>query len=837
MQKDLTKKRRKMKTRDESADSEAIWRARLSRIFLEAIHFGGACLLGQAPMAFGTYPLGLALLCAGRRHTWSVLLGLVAAALWQLPDPAVYISAYIAAAIVRTVTCLIFDSPPSDGELKHTVKKKLDNARARADGQLPPKKPRTGLWKRLLGKENAPTGGGAALLEDFRGLFGESLRLRLVTGAVCAFIVALYRIIAGGFQYYDLFAALFAILLVPIATAVYAACLSGEKTHPVIDGISRAVLLFSLIYAANGIAFVGIPMEVVLAFFFTLFVAAQEKGVIGISAGLLCGMATGAVYAPAYLLAALVFRFCRELGRDGVGILGAAAAMLAWSVYAGGATILLTHLPACLLAGSALSVALRFSLAKGEGERDDGDDGGDAVLLRLEGDRRRDANDRLRGISEAFSSLSEVFYNLSDRFRRPGTLDLRRICDSSFDAFCADCPNKTVCWGLEYASTLGIVNGLISALHTKGRVTEEQIPDALCRRCASIDPILGRINEECAHLTAELLRNNRTEIFAMDYESAADIINDALAEDDGEYRFDEGQAAKISEYLSDAGVLMQSVTVYGNRRRRILVRGADTDRAKVSVDTMRADVGELCGRELGRPMFEIDGEVRTMVFQAKRKIAVIGAQNNLSADGGVSGDTVNLFSNKQDFFYALINDGMGAGKEAALTSGLCSVFLEKMLRAGNRASTSLKMLNNMIRSRGADSTRECSSTVDLLELDLMTATASFIKSGAAPSFVVRGEAVHRLQAGTAPIGIIGTLDVHSSTFYLKAGDTVVMVSDGILQDDPEAERLVEYLSTVSQLTPSEIVYHICLQAACREEHDDCSVIALRITDAEDAGDA
>jgi stage II sporulation protein E len=282
---------------------------------------------------------------------------------------------------------------------------------------------------------------------------------------------------------------------------------------------------------------------------------------------------------------------------------------------------------------------------------------------------------------------------------------------------------------------------------------------------------------------------------------------------------------------------MQGVTVYGNRRRRILVRGVDTDRAKVSVDTMRADVGELCGRELGRPMFEIDGEVRTMVFQAKRKIAVIGAQNNLSADGGVSGDTVNLFCNKQDFFYALINDGMGAGKEAALTSGLCSIFLEKMLRAGNRASTSLKMLNNMIRSRGADSTRECSSTVDLLELDLMTATASFIKSGAAPSFVVRGEAVHRLQAGTAPIGIIGTLDVHSSTFYLKAGDTVVMVSDGILQEDPEAERLVEYLSTVSQLTPSEIVYHICLQAACREEHDDCSVIALRIEDARDAGDA
>ena len=42
------------------------------------------------------------------------------------------------------------------------------------------------------------------------------------------------------------------------------------------------------------------------------------------------------------------------------------------------------------------------------------------------------------------------------------------------------------------------------------------------------------------------------------------------------------------------------------------------------------------------------------------------------------------------------------------------------------------------------------------------------------------------------------------------------------------EDLIAYLSTVAELTPSEIVYHICLQAASRDDHDDCSVIALRI---------
>ena len=151
-----------------------------------------------------------------------------------------------------------------------------------------------------------------------------------------------------------------------------------------------------------------------------------------------------------------------------------------------------------------------------------------------------------------------------------------------------------------------------------------------------------------------------------------------------------------------------------------------------------------------------------------------------------------------------------------------------MLRAGNRAGTSLRMLNNMIRSRSADSTRECSSTVDLLELDLMTGDCTFIKSGAAPSFIIRGGVVRRMQAGTVPIGIICALDAKETSFSLLPGDTVVMVSDGVIESEGEGEWLVSFLSGAGELTPDEIVYNICLKAGAHDGHDDCSAIALRI---------
>jgi hypothetical protein len=71
------------------------------------------------------------------------------------------------------------------------------------------------------------------------------------------------------------------------------------------------------------------------------------------------------------------------------------------------------------------------------------------------------------------------------------------------------------------------------------------------------------------------------------------------------------------------------------------------------------------------------------------------------------------------------------------------------------------------------------------------------------------------------------------THELEAGDTVVMISDGVLQDDPDCRWLMEYLTGCGEKDPEEIVYEICRRASEFPNHDDCSAIALRIVDAEE----
>ncbi len=775
-----------------------------------------AMLLGEGELWFGIRPFGFALLLSCAAYVPAIWAGLSMGALFFGEEPILYLCIYAAALLMRLSLSMLLDHPDAKVELRPAAKDILEQTQKTKEKTEKLHRMREAFWKSEAGILFSD------LLHAAGALFTERLCLLMAGGALCALMIGLYHVIVGGFRYYDLFFTLTMVAAVPLCILVYRAALQKKETHPFLSLLAKGALLASAVWSARMITVLGFELAPVLALYFCLASCKRESAVKGILLSVLCGLAYSPLESPGCLAAALVFLFCISIGREKVGIPLSVLCLPVWSAYATGAGAWIRLLPAALFAGTAYTLSgLWLQKSQRSAEEAAGDE-------RTAAEYRRGNDRHFRNISAAFSSLSEMLYNLSDRFRRPGTLDLRQICDTSFDAVCKQCPNRRICWGLEYADTLSAVNLLISSLHTKGKVDASLIPASMMQRCPSMEGILEGINRECARLTAEMLQNNRTEIFAMDYASAADIINDALEEEAGEYCFVPELEGHIAEYLRDAGIGFSSVTVYGNRRRSIAVYGADVDSARVTGEVLCADLGEMCGLTFAPPVFEVEDGRRVMLLRAKKQISVSGAYNNLSASGGVSGDTVNLFSNKKDYFYALICDGMGSGQEAAFTSGLCSVFLEKMLRGGNRTSTTLRMLNNMIRSRTVGSVRECSSTVDLLEIDLMRGEASFIKSGAAPSFVVRGNTVHRLQAGTAPIGIIPTLDAKWTHFSLLPGDTVVLVSDGILQDDEEGDRLREYLAKAEDMTPEALVYQICLNATNRAEHDDCSAIALRI---------
>ena len=198
-------------------------------------------------------------------------------------------------------------------------------------------------------------------------------------------------------------------------------------------------------------------------------------------------------------------------------------------------------------------------------------------------------------------------------------------------------------------------------------------------------------------------------------------------------------------------------------------------------------------------------------------------------DAGVCGDAIVSFE-AEGKYYMLISDGMGSGREAALTSGVCAAILQRLIGAGSGLETSLKMLNNIIRA----GERECSATVDIAEIDLLTGKARFIKSGAAPSFVLRGGSIFRLQSKTVPIGILRALDAEMIRFDILPGDRVVMLSDGAARSYEEVPWLLDMMTSdevILKGSPKEAAAKIVREAARRGSSDDITAGVISVMSA------
>jgi stage II sporulation protein E len=60
-----------------------------------------------------------------------------------------------------------------------------------------------------------------------------------------------------------------------------------------------------------------------------------------------------------------------------------------------------------------------------------------------------------------------------------------------------------------------------------------------------------------------------------------------------------------------------------------------------------------------------------------------------------------------------------------------------------------------------------------------TGRCSFIKIGAAPTFIKRGKEVYEFKSNTLPIGVFDKMDYDEQGFQLQDKDVVIMVTDGL----------------------------------------------------------
>jgi len=737
---------------------------------------GAAFLLSRGESVGGTHPFGLALLCAAGNRGVYLLIGLLLSSLTG-GSGMMY--------GVASALCFLLRF----------------------------------LVGRLLGGKREP-------------LFREPLPIRMAIAAAGGFTVGLYGIFSGGFAQDKLWEALFLIAVLPAAVFLLSGVTEGRELSRSRRQAGRLTLLYALVLALGSFSLLGFLPNVMAAFFLTLTLAASGGSSGGCLAGVIVGLACGPMYSPLLALCGLAAGILKGRGL----ILPLLAAVGVGGVFAActeGMIGVVTILPALLWSGALYLPAARFGLLKRlpvlgtETPLPE-----EAAVAAVIGTRREEqTRARLASLSEAMSSLAGVFYALSNRFANPGTYEVRELCEDCFKTYCDACRRNGVCWGQEYDRTADVLNKLATAVAKHGSAEASCLPTDFLERCPHTAKALSTINLRHARLLEEAARRNKTEVFALDYEALAALLTGASEESVEESRPDEEMTRRARKAAAERGMIWNNIAVFGSRRKTLVAGGVETAGLKLSANELCRRFSQACGMRFTVPEFRIENRYVTMTATSSPIIVCESARASLRKESEtVNGDSAVVFENREGYFYSLISDGMGSGKDAAVTSRITCIFLEKLLSAGNRKNTVLKMLNNFIRNKNL----ECFATVDLLEIDLLSGEASFVKSGAAASYILREGKLFKLASASLPIGITREITAEEIRFSLLPDDLVIMISDGVSQSFEDGVWLLEHLS--DRIDPTDSLSSIArriLETAKEKNQrsDDMTVELVRIGEA------
>lgn len=165
-------------------------------------------------------------------------------------------------------------------------------------------------------------------------------------------------------------------------------------------------------------------------------------------------------------------------------------------------------------------------------------------------------------------------------------------------------------------------------------------------------------------------------------------------------------------------------------------------------------------------------------FTVKVGVSAAGrGGSRLSGDRGLS------FQMEDGRFYAILCDGAGTGTEAARESLMAVNTLAGLIQAGMPAANAMELINGVyiLRDNGAF------STMDVLELSLVTGQAALYKWGSAPSYLRSGDTLKKIGSAAPPpgLGVGSTFSPEVIRLSLWGGDMLVLLSDGALCRDTE----------------------------------------------------
>lgn len=387
---------------------------------------------------------------------------------------------------------------------------------------------------------------------------------------------------------------------------------------------------------------------------------------------------------------------------------------------------------------------------------------------------------RLKYAAGALGDVSCTVENVANELSRINSPEFVEVLDGIEREACSGCSLSVNCWEKRKNETVSAVMDIIKSI--KESSDTFNAPDEFKARCLRFERVSSAVykyyTDYASSLAAERRLADIRSVVSDQFSGVSDMLNDLANELNNDESFDEALASKISASLKNIDVRADECGVRIDKYGRMTVEIIVKDSAGIRYNRMKIlrQVEICCDRDFEPPVINNASKTAYITLTEKAVYALdLGAHQISSSPSGICGDAYSLFADGKGRIFMVLSDGMGSGGRAAVDGAMASGLMSRLLKAGFGYDCSLRLVNSAMLFKSTD---ESLATLDVSCIDLFSGRTDLLKAGAAPTIIRRNGKSGKAQSTSLPAGILREVGFDKASVKLKAGDIIVMMSDG-----------------------------------------------------------
>ncbi len=434
---------------------------------------------------------------------------------------------------------------------------------------------------------------------------------------------------------------------------------------------------------------------------------------------------------------------------------------------------------------------------------------------------------KLHEISGVFMEMQALFYSSCTSKNLP-----KIAPHGALEEICRACPHATRCPRLNETQT----EKLLTIGTSKGKLTLVDLSADVCDQCKQPNHLLYGFNRLLSSSQEKLLERRSgdagKELVATQAGAIADILRRFAADFGKTLRYQPTLERKCVRALAEKGFAATELMVYGELDGDIVISAIFSPLKNLT--PLCETLSKVCGKTLTlEDKLHLTADKCYLCFSCKpRYDAAFGVAMATKDGSEASGDTHSLVRIDKNKFMVALCDGMGSGQDANSLSSSSLSLIESFYRAGMKSEDVFSTVNRIFTLDADD--RFCA--IDAATVSLTTGTVDFIKLGAPYGFIVTEGGIRLIEGSSLPLGILDELRPGICSAILHAGDTVLMLSDGITDAFPSSTDLLDFLASLPAKNPQSLadsVLEKALSFSDGKAKDDATVVAVRLFESEE----